>query len=81
LDEPDRLGIRLRDGQHGVESRDIEDYMDWLDIQFDRNPDLDSWNNKLYYDYSFEKWKSLSNEHIDPEQFGEALKMNRFELA
>jgi cephalosporin-C deacetylase-like acetyl esterase len=68
-DEPDRLSIRLRDGQHGVESRDIEDYMDWLDIQFDRNPDLGPWNNKLYYDYSFEKWKSLSGEHIDPEQF------------
>jgi cephalosporin-C deacetylase-like acetyl esterase len=80
LDAPDRLGIRLRDGQHGVESRDIEDYMDWLDIQFERNPALDSWDNKLYYDYSFEKWKSLSNEHTDPEQFGRGEENERIEL-
>jgi hypothetical protein len=68
LNASGRLGIRLRDGGHGVESRDIESYMDWLDIQFGRNQSLD-WQNTLYYDYSFEKWMELSGEDINPENF------------
>lgn len=69
LEAPEKLGIRLRDGQHGVSARDIEDYMDWLDIQFDRKSA--SWENKLFYDYSFEKWKALSGENINPDEFPE----------
>jgi cephalosporin-C deacetylase-like acetyl esterase len=68
LNASGRLGIRLRDGGHGVESRDIEAYVDWLDIQFGRNQSL-VWQNTLYYDYSFEKWKELSGEDINPEDF------------
>jgi len=56
LKAPERLGIRLRDGEHGVSERDIESYIDWLDIQFGRK-DL-PWENKLFYNYSFEDWKS-----------------------
>lgn len=56
LEAPQKLGVRLRDGEHGVSERDIESYIDWLDIQFGRK-NL-PWENKLYYNYSFEDWKS-----------------------
>ncbi|HEX8039435.1 MAG TPA: dienelactone hydrolase family protein [Chryseosolibacter sp.] len=64
---PDKLGIRLRDGEHAVEARDLESYLDWLDIQF-RRKSL-PWENKLVYNYTFEKWKDLSNEKIDANDF------------
>lgn len=67
LDVPEKLSIRLRDGEHAVEARDIEEYMDWLDIQFQRKSF--PWENKLFYDYSFEKWKQLTNEQINPLDF------------
>jgi cephalosporin-C deacetylase-like acetyl esterase len=62
LDVPEKLGIRLRDGQHAVEARDLESYLDWLDIQFGRKQL--PWQNKLFYDYSFEKWKNQSREQV-----------------
>lgn len=61
LNVPEKLGIRLRDGQHAVEARDLESYLDWLDIQFGRKHF--PWDNKLVYDYSFNKWKILSGEN------------------
>ncbi|MDF9798899.1 cephalosporin-C deacetylase-like acetyl esterase [Catalinimonas alkaloidigena] len=67
LGVPEKLGIRLRDGGHGVSSRDIEAYVDWLDIQFGRK-DM-RWENKLFYHYSFDKWKDISGENIDPTVF------------
>ncbi|MEK6479363.1 acetylxylan esterase [Catalinimonas sp. 4WD22] len=72
LDVPGKLGIRLRDGGHGVSSRDIEAYVDWLDIQFERK-DL-PWDNMLYYNYTFDKWKGISEENIDPRAFPEVEK-------
>ena len=67
LGAPDHVGIRLRDGGHAVSARDIESYVDWLDIQFGRKQL--PWENRVAYDYSFDKWKNLSGEQIDPEQF------------
>lgn len=67
LGVPDKLGIRLRDGEHAVEARDLEAFMDWLDIQFKRKNI--PWKNKLFYGYSFNKWKSLSKEKIDLRSF------------
>ena len=67
LKAPQKLGVRLRDGEHGVSERDIESYIDWLDIQFERN-DL-PWENKLYYNYSFEDWKSKDQVGIDLSDF------------
>lgn len=67
LDAPEKLGIRLRDGEHAVSARDIEDYLDWLDIQFKRK-NL-RWENKLFYNYSFEKWQALSKEKINLKDF------------
>ncbi|HET9486427.1 MAG TPA: hypothetical protein VFO54_03290 [Chryseosolibacter sp.] len=69
LNVPERLGIRLRDGEHAVEARELEGYMDWLDIQFKRKKL--PWENKLFYGYSFDKWKSLSGETIDLKNFSD----------
>jgi dienelactone hydrolase len=55
LGVPEKLGLRLRDGGHGVSARDIEAYVDWLDIQFGRK-NL-PWENTRFYPYSFEKFK------------------------
>ena len=62
LNAPAKLGIRLRDGEHAVEARDVEAYMDWLDIQFKRKSL--PWENRLFYDFSFDKWKIISDESI-----------------
>ncbi len=59
----DKLGIRFRDGVHAVSARDLEAFMDWLDIQFDRK-DL-PWENRLVYNYNFEEWKTKSNEKFE----------------
>jgi dienelactone hydrolase len=67
FDAREKLGVRFRDGEHGVSERDIEAYMDWLDIQFNRKKL--PWDNKLFYNYSFEKWKAESNENIDLKDF------------
>lgn len=67
LGAPEKLGIRLRDGEHAVEARDLEAYLDWLDIRFKRKNI--PWKNKLFYGYSFDKWKSLSKEKIDLRSF------------
>lgn len=69
LDAPDKVGVRLRDGDHGVSERDIESYMDWLDIQFGRKSL--PWDNKLFYNYTFDKWKVLSGETLDVNEFPE----------
>lgn len=66
----DNLGVRFRDGGHSVSARDIEAYVDWLDIQFDRKQL--PWENRLVYDYSFDKWKKLSGERINPDDFPKA---------
>jgi len=70
LGAPNNVGVRLRDGGHSVSARDIEAYIDWLDIRFSRRQL--PWENKLVYDYSFDKWKELSGERINPDQFPQA---------
>ncbi|WP_246255495.1 alpha/beta fold hydrolase [Cyclobacterium plantarum] len=55
LGQPDKLGIRFRDGKHAVAARDIESFVDWLDIQFGRSDK--KWNNKRYYSYDFDSWE------------------------
>ena len=63
LGVPEKLGVRLRDGEHGVSERDIEAFVDWLDVQFERKEI--PWQNKLFYNYSFDKWKALSGEKLN----------------
>ena len=69
LQAPEKLGVRLRDGDHGVSGRDIESYMDWLDVQFGRK-NL-PWDNKLFYNYTFDKWREISGETVDISKFPE----------
>lgn len=61
------LGILFRDGRHGTSARDIENYIDFFDYIFGRTQTAPE--SKLYYDYSFEKWKQQSKQHIDPLNF------------
>src|SRR5690606_19463839 len=60
----DHIAIDLRQGLHAPSPSDMEKYVDFFDYVFGRGkikPD-----NKLYYNYSFSKWKKLSGEEIDP---------------
>lgn len=59
LGVPEKVSLRLRDGKHAVAARDIESYVDWLDIQFGRSDRL--WENKTYYAYDFDTWKQGKN--------------------
>ena len=69
LGDEDKLAIRLRHGRHGTSARDIEAYVDFFDSVFGRNPfELP---NRLYYNYSFEWWRELSREQIDPLSYPE----------
>lgn len=57
------IAILLRRGRHQHAARDIEDYLDFFDYIFGRSSILP--DNRLYYNYSFKKWKKLSGEHIN----------------
>ncbi|MGH2612992.1 MAG: alpha/beta hydrolase family protein, partial [Rhabdochlamydiaceae bacterium] len=65
------LAILLRHGRHQHARRDIERYLDFFDYIFKRSS-IPPPQNKLYYDYSFEKWKQWSGEHLDPLKFPRA---------
>ncbi|MDD4109720.1 MAG: alpha/beta fold hydrolase [Prolixibacteraceae bacterium] len=67
LGVPDNLAIRSRYGLHSVCARDMEDYIDFFDYVFGRTTHKPA--NKLFYNYSFEKWLGLSGEMIDPEEY------------
>lgn len=67
LKAPDQVAIRYRNGYHGTSARDIEDYMDFFDYVFKRSTHKPE--NKLLYDYSFENWRKLSRENINPLTF------------
>jgi dienelactone hydrolase len=63
----DHIAIDLRQGLHAPSPSDMEKYVDFFDYVFGRGkikPD-----NKLYYNYSFSRWKKLSGEDIDPLQY------------
>ncbi|WP_073095003.1 alpha/beta fold hydrolase [Cyclobacterium lianum] len=67
LGVPEKLGLRFRDGKHAVAARDIEGYIDWLDIQFGRSDK--NWENRRYYTYDFTRWKDNRNQlHNSPKQ-------------
>jgi pimeloyl-ACP methyl ester carboxylesterase len=64
------IAILIRRGRHQHAAREIEDYLDFSDYIFgrsDKGPE-----NRLYYNYSFDKWKKLSGENIDPLDFPKA---------
>ena len=54
-------------GSTACARRDMEDYIDFFDYVFGRTDrKLD---NRLLYDYSFERWCKLSREQIDPQDY------------
>lgn len=55
LGVPEKVSLRFRDGKHAVEARDIESFVDWLDIQFGRSNK--TWPNERFYPYDFDIWK------------------------
>ncbi len=61
------IAILLRRGRHQHAERDIENFIDFFDYIFRRTAVRPE--NKLYYDYSFEKWKRKSGEKINPDRF------------
>ena len=61
------LAIRSRYGLHGVCARDMEDYIDFFDYVFKRSDHRPE--NRLFYDYSFEQWRELSKEKINPSDY------------
>ncbi|WP_228692744.1 alpha/beta fold hydrolase [Lunatimonas sp.] len=69
LGSSDRVGLRFRDGGHGVAARDLESYVDWLDIQFGRSDK--TWINQNYYPYDFESWSAEQSAPINPMDFPE----------
>ena len=64
LGSGDNLAIRSRYGLHSISARDMEDYMDFFDYVFGRSDCKPE--NRLFYSYSFDEWKQLSNEKTDP---------------
>ncbi|HUU29729.1 MAG TPA: alpha/beta fold hydrolase [archaeon] len=69
LKAEEKLAIRLRHGRHGTAARDIEAYVDFFDYVFGRGKIEPP--RKIYYNYTFDGWKQLSGEAIDPLNFEE----------
>ncbi|HOF21001.1 MAG TPA: alpha/beta fold hydrolase [Bacteroidales bacterium] len=67
LGAPDNLAIRSRYGLHSICARDMEDYMDFFDYVFKRSNHKPE--NRLFYNYSFEDWRRLSGEKVNPLDF------------
>ncbi len=67
LGKENRLAIRSRGGKHSVSAKDLEDYIDFFDYVFGRSSYLPE--SRLNYPYSFEQWKQLSGENINPTDF------------
>jgi len=64
LGADDNLGLRLRYHGHGTSEEDIEAFVDFYDHVFGRNTHkTDQPLRRFYYDYSFEKWLSMSYEY------------------
>ncbi len=62
LNAGDQIMIRYRGGLHGTSAKDIEEYVDFFDFVFKRSKSSPA--SDLLYDYSFEKWKTLSGEQV-----------------
>jgi dienelactone hydrolase len=71
LNADSEIAIWLRRGRHQHSARDVENYIDFFDYVFDRSKIAPE--NKLFYDYSFNKWKHQSSEKINPLTFPKSL--------
>jgi pimeloyl-ACP methyl ester carboxylesterase len=64
LGQADRLGIRWRQQFHGTHPRDIEDYLDWFDLQFGRR--TGTWKTELLFQFDHGLWQRESGAFVDP---------------
>ena len=69
LGAENNIAIASRHGLHGISARDMEGYIDFFDYVFKRSDYKPE--NRLFYDYSFDKWLSLSKEETDPLDYPE----------
>jgi pimeloyl-ACP methyl ester carboxylesterase len=51
----DRINMAIDSGGHSLSDEAMEQWMDWLDLQFDRRQG--HFKNQLMYDYAFERWQ------------------------
>ena len=70
LGHPERLALYQRPGFHGTTPNDIENYLDWFDIQFGRSK-LHLARSEQLYGYDFDRWRTDSQEKIDLAQYPE----------
>ena len=61
LGHPERLSVMRLPGFHGA--NDIEDSIDWLDIQFGRSQR--TWRNDLLFPWDFGEWRKNIGDKID----------------
>jgi dienelactone hydrolase len=61
------IWLHLRAGEHPTTAGDIENFIDFFDAVFKRHarPKQETWING----YTFENWKHLSGESIDPQSY------------
>ena len=71
LNADDNVAITSRSGLHGVNAGDIERYIDFFDFVFERTERKPE--NRLFYNYSFEEWSELSDQHVNPLDNGQTL--------
>ena len=67
LNADSHIAIWLRRGRHQHSARDVETFIDFFDYIFGRSKIAPE--NRLFYDYSFDKWKKQSGEKINPLTF------------
>ena len=67
LGHEENIWLHLRAGEHGTTDADIENFMDFFDTVFGRRkyPKAETWT----HGYTFEEWRELAGERIDPMQF------------
>lgn len=65
LGATDKMAIRSRYGLHSISARDMEEYLDFFDYVFGRSHHQPA--NKLFFFYSFDEWKKISGENINPD--------------
>jgi cephalosporin-C deacetylase-like acetyl esterase len=63
------LAIRTRYGEHGLDAREMEVYIDFFDFVFGRSSYQPE--NRLYTSYSFDEWKEVSGEVVNPLSYPE----------
>jgi dienelactone hydrolase len=67
LGHDENIWLSLRSGEHETTAGDVEHFMDFLDAVFGRKPHekVETW----ILGYTFDGWRSLSGETIDPKSF------------